>query len=107
MTNDAIIMNLESIHFSTDQLVIQFIGHKKICIWLKAYKKFTLKVDFILLFFPPGKFRDEFKAAFSCYCYGQGQNQTKKTRTSTDSRKSLSTQVNNMDNVSRISDQIV
>uniref|UniRef100_A0A667Y637 Orexin receptor type 2 n=1 Tax=Myripristis murdjan TaxID=586833 RepID=A0A667Y637_9TELE len=55
------------------------------------------------------KFREEFKAAFSCHCFGQGQKQTKRTRTrtSTDSRKSLSTQVNNMDSVSRISDQVV
>ncbi|XP_051273148.1 orexin receptor type 2 [Dicentrarchus labrax] len=62
----------------------------------------------IIYNFLSGKFREEFKAAFSCHCYGQGQNGTKRirTRTSTDSRKSLSTQVN-MDNVSRISDQVV
>lgn len=58
---------------------------------------------------PLGKFREEFKAAFSCHCYGHGQNQTTRTRSraSTDSRKSLSTQVHTMDNVSRISDQVV
>ncbi|XP_068573868.1 orexin receptor type 2 [Cebidichthys violaceus] len=58
----------------------------------------------IIYNFLSGKFRGEFKAAFSCH----GQNQTQRTRprASTDSRKSLSTQVN-MDNVSRISDQIV
>ncbi|XP_056291929.1 orexin receptor type 2 [Pseudoliparis swirei] len=51
------------------------------------------------------KFRGEFKEAFSCH----GPNQTERTRprVSTDSRKSLSTQVNNGDNVSRISDHVV
>ncbi|CAL8299874.1 unnamed protein product [Merluccius merluccius] len=58
--------------------------------------------------FLSGKFREEFKAAFSCHCVGQKQTRTKRrTRTSTDSRKSLSTQVNNVDNVSRMSDQMV
>ncbi|KAM8737993.1 orexin receptor type 2 [Acanthopagrus schlegelii] len=63
----------------------------------------------IIYNFLSGKFREEFKAAFSCHCYGQRQNQTTRTRTraSTDSRKSLSTQVHTMDNVSRISDQVV
>ncbi|KAM9345015.1 orexin receptor type 2 [Symphorus nematophorus] len=63
----------------------------------------------IIYNFLSGKFRGEFKAAFSCHCYGQGQDRTTRirTRTRTDSRKSLSTQVNNMDNVSRISDQVV
>ncbi|KAF3842179.1 hypothetical protein F7725_024130 [Dissostichus mawsoni] len=59
----------------------------------------------IIYNFLSGKFRGEFKAAFSC----KGQNRAQRTRpiASTDSRKSLSTQVNTMDNVSRISDQIV
>ncbi|XP_062257516.1 orexin receptor type 2 [Platichthys flesus] len=63
----------------------------------------------IIYNFLSGKFRGEFKAAFSCHCYGQDQNPTQRirTRVSTDSRKSLSTQVNNMDSVSRISDQMV
>ncbi|XP_038593892.1 orexin receptor type 2 [Micropterus salmoides] len=63
----------------------------------------------IIYNFLSGKFRGEFKTAFSCHCYGKGQNHTQRTRTrpSTDRRKSLSTQVSNMDNVSRISDQIV
>uniref|UniRef100_A0A8C4Z2B6 Orexin receptor type 2 n=1 Tax=Gadus morhua TaxID=8049 RepID=A0A8C4Z2B6_GADMO len=58
--------------------------------------------------FLSGKFREEFKAAFSCHCVGQKPSRTKRrTRASTDSRKSLSTQVHNVDNVSRISDQVV
>ncbi|XP_061693742.1 orexin receptor type 2 [Syngnathoides biaculeatus] len=63
----------------------------------------------IIYNFLSGKFRGEFKAAFSCRCHGQGQERPKRmsTRMSTDSRKSLSTHVNNMDNVSHISDQIV
>ncbi|XP_061646964.1 orexin receptor type 2 [Phyllopteryx taeniolatus] len=63
----------------------------------------------IIYNFLSGKFRGEFKAAFSCHCQGRGQERPKRmsTRMSTDSRKSLSTHVNNMDNVSHISDQIV
>ncbi|XP_071265244.1 orexin receptor type 2 [Salvelinus alpinus] len=63
----------------------------------------------IIYNFLSGKFRAEFKAAFSCRSFGQCQNQTEgiRTRINTDSRKSLSTQVNNMDNVSRISDHVV
>ncbi|XP_076022315.1 orexin receptor type 2 [Genypterus blacodes] len=64
----------------------------------------------IIYNFLSGKFREEFKAAFSCHCFSRGQNRTKRirTRASTDSRKSLSTQgPTTMDNVSRISDQIV
>nr|XP_020458795.1 orexin receptor type 2 [Monopterus albus] len=62
----------------------------------------------IIYNFLSGKFRDEFKAAFSFHCYGQGQDRTNRirTRTSTDSRKSQSTHIN-MDNVSHLSDQIV
>ncbi|XP_078129874.1 orexin receptor type 2 [Sander vitreus] len=59
----------------------------------------------IIYNFLSGKFRGEFKAAFSCQ--GQNRAQSTRPRASTGSRKSLSTQVNNMDNVSRISDQIV
>ncbi|CAL9687986.1 unnamed protein product [Knipowitschia caucasica] len=63
----------------------------------------------IIYNFLSGKFREEFKAAFTCHWCGQGQTQAQniRTRTSTDSRKSLSTQVHNMDSVSRISDHIV
>ncbi|XP_077585852.1 orexin receptor type 2 isoform X1 [Stigmatopora nigra] len=63
----------------------------------------------IIYNFLSGKFREEFKAAFSCHCHGQGQDRPKQTsaRMSTDSRKSLSTHVHNIDNVSHISDQIV
>ncbi|KAK6301538.1 hypothetical protein J4Q44_G00275910 [Coregonus suidteri] len=63
----------------------------------------------IIYNFLSGKFRAEFKAAFSCHSFGRCQNQTAGIRKiiNTDSRKSLSTQVNNMDNVSRISDHVV
>nr|XP_057914027.1 orexin receptor type 2 [Doryrhamphus excisus] len=64
----------------------------------------------IIYNFLSGKFREEFKAAFSCHCYCQGQRERPKrtrARMSTDSRKSLSTQVNHMDTVSHISDQVV
>ena len=81
------------------------------CLWkLKMLLSYIHGWNWLLvILFSSGKFRGEFKAAFSCHCYGQDQNQTQRirTRTSTDSRKSLSTQVNNMDSVSRISDQIV
>ncbi|TNN00076.1 orexin receptor type 2 [Takifugu flavidus] len=60
----------------------------------------------IIYNFLSGKFREEFKAAFSC-CQRKEQSQTVRMRTSTDSRKSMSTQVINMDNVSRISDHLV
>ncbi|XP_029962803.1 orexin receptor type 2 [Salarias fasciatus] len=63
----------------------------------------------IIYNFLSGKFREEFKSAFSCHCYGQRQEQTQRTRTraSTDSRKSQVTQVNNVDNLSPVSDHIV
>ncbi|CAL8257371.1 unnamed protein product [Lota lota] len=58
--------------------------------------------------FLSGKFREEFKAAFSCHCAGQKPSCAKRqTRASTDRRRSLSMQANNVDNVSRISDQVV
>ncbi|KAM3863067.1 orexin receptor type 2 [Diretmus argenteus] len=62
----------------------------------------------IIYNFLSGKFREEFKAAFSCSCFAQNQNRTKtiRTRTRTDSRKSLSTQVN-MEHVPRMSDRTV
>uniref|UniRef100_A0A3P9MMF7 Orexin receptor type 2 n=1 Tax=Oryzias latipes TaxID=8090 RepID=A0A3P9MMF7_ORYLA len=63
----------------------------------------------IIYNFLSGKFREEFKSAFSCRCCGQRQIQTKRTttRASVDSKKSMSTQLNNMDNLSRVSEQIV
>jgi len=55
-----------------------------------------------------GKFREEFKAAFTCHCVGKVPARAeRRARASTDSRKSLSTQAVNVDNVSRISDQMV
>ncbi|XP_026080520.1 orexin receptor type 2 [Carassius auratus] len=63
----------------------------------------------IIYNFLSGKFREEFKAAFICHCSGTDETHQERVRarTSTDSRKSLSTQVNNFDNISRISDQAV
>lgn len=80
----------------------------KVQFLMQSIKK-KIIYDIICLTYFSGKFREEFKAAFSCHCNEQGQDKTIRirARTSTDSRKSLSTQVNNMDNVSRISDQIV
>ncbi|XP_038152237.1 orexin receptor type 2 [Cyprinodon tularosa] len=62
----------------------------------------------IIYNFLSGKFREEFKSAFSCTCCGQQQddNMRIRTRANRDSRKSMSTQVN-VDNLSRLSDQIV
>ncbi|KTF71072.1 hypothetical protein cypCar_00049516, partial [Cyprinus carpio] len=63
----------------------------------------------IIYNFLSGKFREEFKAAFICHCSGRDEihKERVRARTSTDSRKSLSTQVNHFDNISRISDQAV
>ncbi|XP_054886130.1 orexin receptor type 2 [Poeciliopsis prolifica] len=63
----------------------------------------------IIYNFLSGKFREEFKSAFSCSCYGQQKdnNTRMRMRANRDSRKSMSTQVNNVDNLSRLSDQIV
>ncbi|XP_062375154.1 orexin receptor type 2 [Sardina pilchardus] len=64
----------------------------------------------IIYNFLSGKFREEFKAAFSCHCYGRqetGEKQRVRTRTSTESRKSLSTQMSNLDSVSRIYDHVL
>uniref|UniRef100_A0A8C9RXK2 Orexin receptor type 2 n=2 Tax=Scleropages formosus TaxID=113540 RepID=A0A8C9RXK2_SCLFO len=63
----------------------------------------------IIYNFLSGKFREEFKAAFSCRCFGPNPDDGNRVRggTSTESRKSLSTQVSNFDNISRISDQVV
>ncbi|KAG7276980.1 hypothetical protein CRUP_016470 [Coryphaenoides rupestris] len=62
---------------------------------------------FALCYLPIRKFREEFKAAFTCHCVGKAPaRDERRARASTDSRKSLSTQAANVDNVSRISDQV-
>nr|XP_015800024.2 orexin receptor type 2 isoform X1 [Nothobranchius furzeri] len=63
----------------------------------------------IIYNFLSGKFREEFKSAFTCSCCGKRQSEQKRmrARANTDSRKSMSTQVNNVDNLSRLSDQVV
>ncbi|KAL6487589.1 hypothetical protein MHYP_G00042150 [Metynnis hypsauchen] len=62
----------------------------------------------IIYNFLSGKFREEFKAAFTCHCSGGGEKKERvRAKMSTDSHKSLSTQVSHFDNVSRISDQVV
>ena len=58
----------------------------------------------------PGKFREEFKAAFSCCCLGahhRREDRLARGRTSTESRKSLTTQISSFDNVSKLSEQVV
>nr|XP_031291390.1 orexin receptor type 2 [Camelus dromedarius] len=57
-----------------------------------------------------GKFREEFKAAFSCCCLGvhhRQEDRLARGRTSTESRKSLTTQVSNFDNISKLSEHVV
>uniref|UniRef100_A0A6I8Q0I7 Orexin receptor type 2 n=1 Tax=Xenopus tropicalis TaxID=8364 RepID=A0A6I8Q0I7_XENTR len=64
----------------------------------------------IIYNFLSGKFREEFKAAFSCCCRGIHNNQDDRLirgRASTESRKSLTTQISNCDNVSRLSEHVV
>ncbi|MED6243233.1 Orexin receptor type 2 [Ataeniobius toweri] len=63
----------------------------------------------IIYNFLSGKFREEFKSAFSCTCCEERQDDNIRTRTrvNRESRKSMSTQVNNVDNLSQLSDQIV
>jgi hypothetical protein len=79
---------------------------------------YTLFVEAImhLIHFPfilpglPGKFREEFKAAFSCCCLGvhhRQEDRLTRGRTSTESRKSLTTQISNFDNLSKLSEQVV
>ncbi|XP_010124849.1 PREDICTED: orexin receptor type 2-like, partial [Chlamydotis macqueenii] len=56
------------------------------------------------------KFREEFKAAFSCCIFGiRGHHDERLTRghASTESRKSLTTQISNFDNISKLSEHIV
>lgn len=57
-----------------------------------------------------GKFREEFKAAFSCCIFGiRSHHDERLTRghASTESRKSLTTQISNFDNVSKLSEHVV
>ncbi|KAI4531340.1 hypothetical protein MG293_019198 [Ovis ammon polii] len=64
----------------------------------------------IIYNFLSGKFREEFKAAFSCCCLGvhhRQEDRLARGRTSTESRKSLTTQISNFDNVSKLSEQVV
>ncbi|XP_069092874.1 orexin receptor type 2 [Pleurodeles waltl] len=64
----------------------------------------------IIYNFLSGKFREEFKAAFSCCCTAVHHHQEKglnRGRASTESRKSLTTQTSNFDNISRLSEHVV
>ncbi|XP_031820566.1 orexin receptor type 2 isoform X1 [Sarcophilus harrisii] len=64
----------------------------------------------IIYNFLSGKFREEFKAAFSCCCLGVNPRQDERLargRTSTESRKSLTTQFSSFDNVSKLSEHVV
>uniref|UniRef100_A0A8C5PUS6 Orexin receptor type 2 n=1 Tax=Leptobrachium leishanense TaxID=445787 RepID=A0A8C5PUS6_9ANUR len=64
----------------------------------------------IIYNFLSGKFREEFKAAFSCCCLRVHNNQEDhliRGRASTESRKSLTTQISNFDNISRLSEHVV
>uniref|UniRef100_A0A6I8N0S0 Uncharacterized protein n=2 Tax=Ornithorhynchus anatinus TaxID=9258 RepID=A0A6I8N0S0_ORNAN len=64
----------------------------------------------IIYNFLSGKFREEFKAAFSCCCLGVNPRQDDRLtrgRTSTESRKSLTTQISNFENVSKLSEHVV
>ncbi|KAK6489864.1 orexin receptor type 2-like [Huso huso] len=64
----------------------------------------------IIYNFLSGKFREEFKAAFSCCCFGRNQQREEHQRrgqASTDSRKSLTTQISNFDNISKTSEHVI
>lgn len=90
-------------------------------VWLKAAAYLYPTHRFVetclcLLLFPfilpdlAGKFREEFKAAFSCCCLGvhhRQEDRLTRGRTSTESRKSLTTQISNFDNISKLSEQVV
>ncbi|XP_026582340.1 orexin receptor type 2 [Pseudonaja textilis] len=62
----------------------------------------------IIYNFLSGKFREEFKAAFSCCCFGLGhhQNAPSRGRRSMDSRKSLTTQTSNFDHAAKLSEHV-
>ncbi|XP_030051472.1 orexin receptor type 2-like [Microcaecilia unicolor] len=64
----------------------------------------------IIYNFLSGKFREEFKAAFTCCCLGvqhHDEQRLSRGRASTGSRKSLTTQISNYDNLSRLSEHVV
>ncbi|NXL84959.1 OX2R protein, partial [Alectura lathami] len=64
----------------------------------------------IIYNFLSGKFREEFKAAFSCCIFGihsRHDERLTRGRASTESRKSLTTQISNFDNVSKLSEHVV
>ncbi|XP_044277515.1 orexin receptor type 2 [Varanus komodoensis] len=62
----------------------------------------------IIYNFLSGKFREEFKAAFSCCCFGirHHHDERHRGRTSTESRKSLATQLSNCDHVTKLSEHV-
>lgn len=72
---------------------------------------FTVQFFVITLFFClTGKFREEFKAAFSCCIFGIHSHHDERLtrgRASTESRKSLTTQISNFDNVSKHSEHVL
>uniref|UniRef100_A0A8D0GQ46 Orexin receptor type 2 n=1 Tax=Sphenodon punctatus TaxID=8508 RepID=A0A8D0GQ46_SPHPU len=64
----------------------------------------------IIYNFLSGKFREEFKAAFSCCCFHINNHQDERLVrgcASTESRKSLTTQISNFDNTSKLSEHVV
>ncbi|NWI99358.1 OX2R protein, partial [Crypturellus undulatus] len=64
----------------------------------------------IIYNFLSGKFREEFKAAFSCCFFGIRHNHDDRLtrgRASTESRKSLTTQISNFENASKLSEHVV
>uniref|UniRef100_UPI00398EF5FD orexin receptor type 2 n=1 Tax=Pristiophorus japonicus TaxID=55135 RepID=UPI00398EF5FD len=63
----------------------------------------------IIYNFLSGKFREEFKTAFSCFLRADRQNEERlsRSRTGTGSRKSLQTQICHFDNVSKTSEHVV
>ncbi|XP_054848855.1 orexin receptor type 2 [Eublepharis macularius] len=63
----------------------------------------------IIYNFLSGKFREEFKAAFSCCCgfgISHHQDERGRGRASTESRKSLTTQLSNIDHASKLSEHV-
>ncbi|XP_020637444.3 orexin receptor type 2 isoform X2 [Pogona vitticeps] len=62
----------------------------------------------IIYNFLSGKFREEFKMAFSCCCFGlrHHQNDQLRGRTSTESRKSLTTQMSHFNHATKFSEHV-
>ncbi|XP_060611021.2 orexin receptor type 2 [Anolis sagrei] len=66
----------------------------------------------IIYNFLSGKFREEFKAAFSCCCFGVSRHhhyhhdERARGRISTESRKSLTTQISHFDHATKISEHV-